>query len=66
MKRYTIAVPQANAELAAQWIFENEVRMLLSYSTSDFFSDTKIIIICGVPDDKEAAFKTQFAKSIKA
>lgn len=66
MKRYTLVMPQANAELAAQWLFENEVRMLLSYSVSDFFSDTKIVIICGVPDDKETAFKTQFSKSIKS
>lgn len=65
MKRIKITIPVSMDETVAQWLFENEIRMLLSYSVSDFF-DSKLIVICGVPDEKVAAFQTQFSKYVKS
>jgi hypothetical protein len=65
MKRIKITIPVSMDETAAQWFFDNEVRMLLSYSISDFF-DSKLVIICGVPDEKVTAFQTQFSKFVKS
>lgn len=59
MKRVTISVQQNAAEATAQWLFEKQVRILLSYSKDDFF-DSKIIIICGVPDEVLPEFQTKF------
>lgn len=65
MKRFTIQIPVNQADATAQWLFENEIRLLLSYSVDDFFN-AKIIIVCGVPDEKVTIFQTQFSKVIKS
>ena len=66
MKKTKIVIPQSIADATATWLFENEVRVLLSYSTSEFFDDNKINIICAIPEDKANLFQTQFQKYIKA
>lgn len=64
MKRIKIVIPAAQDEAAAQYLFEKEVRVLLSYSVSDFF-DNKIVIICGVPEATVTDFQTHFKGQIK-
>jgi hypothetical protein len=65
MKRSTIIINANLADATAQWLFENSIRVLLSYSKDEFF-ESKIIVICGVPDEKETEFKTKFASQIKS
>jgi hypothetical protein len=64
MKRVTIVISPNIADATAQWLFEKSVRVLLSYSKDEFF-DSKIVIICGVPDEAVAEFQTKFSSSIK-
>jgi hypothetical protein len=63
MKKFKLQIPLPKSEAAADFLYANEVRVMLSYSVSDFF-DSKIIIICAVPDDKIASFQEQFKTCI--
>lgn len=65
MKRVTIVISPSVADATAQWLFENSVRILLSYSKDEFF-DSKIVIICGVTDEALPAFQTKFSSFIKS
>jgi hypothetical protein len=65
MKRVTIIISPNIADTTAQWLFENSIRVLLSYSKDEFF-DSKIVIICGVPDENFPAFQTKFSSLIKS
>lgn len=64
MKRVRIIIPVSADESTAQYLFEKNVRVLLSYSKDEFF-DSKIVIICGVPDETFADFQTHFKANIK-
>jgi hypothetical protein len=64
MKRVKIVIPAAQDEAAAQFLYEKNVRVLLSYSKDEFF-DSKIVIICGVPDEALTDFNTHFKTNIK-
>jgi len=64
MKRFTIVINPSAAEATAQWLFEKSVRVLLSYSKDEFF-DSKIVVICGVPDEAVAEFQAKFQSVIK-
>lgn len=64
MKKVKIVIPQNQDDATAQWLFEKEVRVLLSYSISDFF-DSKVVIICGVPDAALTEFQTHFKNVIR-
>ncbi len=64
MKRVTIVISPNEAQAVAQWLFEKSVRVLLSYSKDEFF-DSKIVIICGVPDETFPEFQTKFSSQIK-
>ena len=64
MKRVTIVISPNIADSTAQWLFEKSVRVLLSYSKDEFF-DSKIVIICGVPDETLPEFQTKFSNLIK-
>lgn len=59
MKQVKIVIPQAQDMSASLWMFNNNVRVLLTYSKDDFF-DSKIVIICAVPDEALTAFTEQF------
>jgi len=64
MKRVKIVIPIAQDEATAQWLFDKNIRVLMSYSKDDFF-DSKIVVICGVPDEVLAEFQTQFKSYMK-
>jgi hypothetical protein len=64
MKRITILIPVSQADSVAQWLFEKTVKVLLSFSQDEFF-DSKVRIICGVPDEVVPEFQTKFSSQIK-
>jgi hypothetical protein len=64
MKRVKIKVPVNMDESTAQFLFENEIRMLMSYNTDGFF-ESSLVVICGVPDEKWNVFEAKFKSYIK-
>ena len=63
MKQVKVIIPGSLAAHLATWTFENGVRILLSYSTDDFFN-LKIVVFLAVPDDKVEATRTEFKNHI--
>lgn len=55
MKKVRLIFPPNMADAIAELMYNNAVRVLLSWSTDDFF-DTKIVVIAGVPPEAETTF----------
>jgi len=62
MKMYKVKMPLRIAAQFAKWTFENSVRVILSYTTDEFF-DGFLIAYCAVEEgEREAAFVEEFGK----
>lgn len=66
MKKATITIPLNRADATSDFFGTNGIITLLCYSINDdFFSAAKLTIHCAIPEDKEAAFKAEFANYLK-
>jgi hypothetical protein len=60
MKQVQFRLPFDKASSFAKWAFENEIKVLLSYTKSDGFFGENIIVDAAVPENKIEAVKAEY------